>query len=70
MATNAEQIATIKTQTLQLIVDITENPKPTYMIEGQSVQWGQYLRDLQATVAWCDQQLNSEQPFEFETRIL
>lgn len=70
MATNAEQIATIKSQTLAIMVDVTENPKPTYMIEGQSVQWGTYLEQLQKTITWCDQQLNSEQPFEFETRML
>ena len=67
MPTNAEQIATIKSQTLAIIADLTTAPKPSYSINGQSVSWSQYLKDLQQTVAWCDQQLNSEAPFEIQT---
>ena len=64
MATDAEQIATIKTQTLANIVAITANPKPNYNIDGQSISWGDYLKQLQDTVAWCDTQLNAAEPFE------
>lgn len=67
MPTNAEQIATIKTQTLALIASITAQPKPNYSINGQSVSWGEYLKQLQETVAWCDAQLSSEEPFEIQT---
>ena len=64
MATDAEQIATIKSQTLQRIVDITAQPKPNYNIDGQDIKWADYLKQLQATVAWCDAQLNAAEPFE------
>lgn len=64
MATDAEQLATIKTQTLAVIVTITADPKPSYAIDGQNVSWGDYLAKLQATVAWCDKQLAASAPFE------
>lgn len=64
MATDAEQIATIKTQTLQRIVDITAQPKPNYNIDGQDIKWADYLKQLQDVVAWCDGQLNAAEPFE------
>jgi hypothetical protein len=69
MPTDAEQIATIKSQTLQLIVDLTTDPKPSYNIDGQNILWGDYLNKLRQTVAWCDEQLAATQgPYEFETR--
>jgi hypothetical protein len=48
---------TIKTQTLSLIAEMTANPKPSYNIDGQSVQWSDYLKQLRATVEWCDQRI-------------
>ena len=68
MASDAEQIALIKSQTLSLIAAITANPKPTYDIDGQSVAWTEYLRRLQETVEWCDGRLAVEGPFEFSTQ--
>jgi len=48
---------TIKSQTLSLIAEMTANPKPSYSIDGQIVQWSDYLKQLRATVEWCDQQM-------------
>jgi hypothetical protein len=52
--------SSIKTQTLTMIADMTVNPKPSYNIDGQSVQWTDYLKQLRATVEWCDQQMARE----------
>ncbi len=57
MSSNAEQIATIKSQTLARIAEITAQPKPTYQIDGQLVAWGDYLTQLSglstgATQTW------------------
>ena len=40
-----------------MIADITMAPKPSYNIDGQSIQWTDYLKQLRATVEWCDQQI-------------
>ena len=68
MPTDSAQIATIKSQTLQIIADITAQPKPTYMIDGQMVSWGAYLSQLRDTVKWCNDQAANEAPFEIHSR--
>ncbi len=57
MPTDTEQIALIRSQALALIAEITAQPKPTYMIDGQTVSWTGYLKQLRDTVAWCDARL-------------
>ncbi len=64
MPTDAEQLATIKTQTLARIAEVTSSPNPTYNIDGQMMAWGEYLKQLQTTVAWVDKQLSAETPYE------
>jgi len=68
MPSDAEQIATIKTQTLARIAEITAEPKPTYQVDGQSIAWGDYLGQLQRTVDWCNEKLAGEEPFEFSSQ--
>ena len=68
MATELEQIRTIRTQTLAIIAELTANPKPTYYIDGQTVSWNSYLTNLQATVDWCERKLAGEEPFEIHSR--
>ncbi|HUT14577.1 MAG TPA: hypothetical protein VMY42_29085 [Thermoguttaceae bacterium] len=68
MPSDAAQLATIKTQTLAVMADLTVNPKPTYMVDGQMVSWGDYLSQLRATVEWCNAQLAAETPFEIHSR--
>lgn len=67
---DGDRLRQIKSQALSNISAITTSPKPSYSIDGQSVSWGEYLRQLQETVKWCDQQLASEQPFEFSSQAV
>lgn len=68
MPSDAQQIATIKTQTLARIAEITAQPKPTYNVDGQMIAWSDYLEQLRQTVDWCNQKLAGEEPFEFQSR--
>jgi hypothetical protein len=68
MPTDAEQLALIKTQTLAVIVEITATPNPTYNIDGQNISWGDYLRQLQGTIAFVDTQLASLAPYEIHSQ--
>jgi len=70
MPSDAEQIATIKGQTLARIAEITAQPKPSYDIDGQKIAWGDYLAELQKTVDWCNEKLAGEEPFEFQTQAI
>lgn len=68
MATDAENIATIKSQTLAIIAEITASPQPSYNVDGREWKWSEYLKELRETVAWCDAQLNAAAPYEIVSR--
>lgn len=61
------QIQAIKTQSLALIQQLHENPKPSYTIDGQTVRWDDFLAGLERTVDWCDSKMAAYEPFQFET---
>jgi hypothetical protein len=68
MLTDAQQIATIKSQTLARMAEITAEPKPNYSIDGQTIAWSDYLRQLQQTIDWCNEKLAGEMPCEFQSQ--
>jgi hypothetical protein len=53
---------------LTLIAELTANPKPTYTVADQNVAWGDYLKQLQDTVDWCDRQIAARVPFEVRSQ--
>lgn len=68
---SVSDVETIKSQALERLLELTTSPKPTYSVDGQSVSWGEYLKQLQETVRWCDEQIIREQgPYEIETRTV
>lgn len=54
----------IRLQTLERIQEITAQPKPSYELDGQRVQWAEYLERLTAVVDWCDRRLALAEPFQ------
>jgi hypothetical protein len=66
--TEVEQIQSIRSQTLVQLDAIRADPKPTYWIDGQRVQWQEYADSLQRSVDWCDQKLMDYQPFEVRSQ--
>ncbi len=58
----------IRSQVLQRIQEITAQPKPSYALQGQQVQWQQYLEALQRMLAWCDRQIQALEPAELHTQ--
>jgi hypothetical protein len=67
MSTDPERLAAIKSQALATLASVTATPKPSYQIDGQTVSWGEYIRQLTNLVEWCDRQLAGDEPFEFHT---
>lgn len=67
MPSDQQQLETIKSQSLQILADITANPKPSYNIDGQSISWNDYLAQLQRTIDWCDGQIAAAAPTELHT---
>lgn len=70
MPSDVEQIESIRAHTMAQLVELRENPKPTYSIDGQQVSWTDYIRSLQETIEWCDGKLASYRPFEFRSQGL
>lgn len=67
MPDDLDALRNVRTQTLQLLADVTAQPKPTYTIDGQSVAWDAYLAQLRATLDWCDAKLAAGELFEIST---
>ncbi len=67
---NTEVLLSIRAQTLERIQDLTASPKPTYEIDGQNIEWNEYLEQLRQTVSWIDAQLNRELPFELVSQAI
>ena len=65
---NAQTLATIKTNLLARIQEVTAQPKPNYNIDGQSVSWQSYLDSLFAKLDKINEQINSDTPFEEVSR--
>ena len=48
MATEAENLQTALDNVAAKLAAITADPKPSYSIDGQSISWGTYYKDLVA----------------------
>lgn len=68
MPSDIEQLEAIRANTLAQLVELRENPKPSYSLDGQQVSWNEYVRSLQETIEWCDIKLAGYQPFEFRSQ--
>jgi hypothetical protein len=68
--TDVQQIQSIRSQTLAQLDALRADPKPSYWIDGQRVQWQEYADALQRTVDWCDQKLTEYEPFEVRSQAV
>lgn len=51
MATDADQIATIRTNLLAALATESANPKPSYNVDGQQVDWNGYRTAILGQIA-------------------
>lgn len=68
MPTDAEQLATIKSNYLATLAAISADPKPSYNIDGQSVSWTEYQAMLMDKVKAINDLINDEGPFILNSR--
>lgn len=65
MATDAENLATIKSNLLAQLATMSASPKPNYSINGQSVSWQSLYDSLWSQLEKINEQLASTAgPFE------
>lgn len=65
-----EQFQLIRSQTLNIMVEITTSPKPDYSLDGQTVSWSEYLNRLQKTLDWCDEKISQFGPIVIHSTAL
>jgi len=46
------------------IKDLTENPKPSYSIDGQSISWTQHFEALVERLKDINDAINAAEPYE------
>lgn len=56
MATDAELIATARSAALARKAEVLASPQPSYSIGDRSYSWGEYLKQLDETIAACNKQ--------------
>lgn len=61
MATNAENIATIKANLLSALATESASPKPSYSIDGQQVDWNGYRAAITKQISDLNLLLMAEQ---------
>ena len=59
---------TIKANLEAQLLSLSENPKPTYQLDGQMVSWTAYLNWLLAAIKEANEMIIAEEPFEVETQ--
>lgn len=67
MATDVEQIETIRTLTLAKLAEVHADPAPMYSFGTVEVSWQDFVETLERTVDWCDARLAGYQPFEMRS---
>ena len=64
---NSTTIASALANLEAKLLDATVSPKPTYSIDGQSVQWNEYLRMLMDGIKDLNEMLAIADPVEKRT---
>ena len=64
MATPLENLQTAYEQVCANLVTITASPKPTYNIDGQLVEWTEYMKMLTEQLEALTAAINAQNPYE------
>lgn len=54
----AEELIDTRNRAVARRKEILATPKPSYSIDGQTIQWAAYLRALSATIASANEELH------------
>jgi hypothetical protein len=67
MALSEASIVTQRDSLVALIASVVTAPKPTYTVEGRTVQWTQYLAELRNQVTLLNQLIDISGPVEIHS---
>ncbi len=69
MATDSENLQTTLSNLIRVRAEASANPKPTYNINGQQVDWVGYYQFLSSEITRVQSQIaDNEGPFEVVTQ--
>jgi len=64
-----DDLKTARDQLVARIVEITASPKPSYTVDGQTVSWTAYLKELREGLRQLEEEIRrAEGPFEVRTQ--
>ena len=66
--TDTNHFRLIRSQTLNVITEITSQPQPAYTVDGRTFSWSAYMQRLLGIVNWCDEKIAADEPFEFRSQ--
>jgi hypothetical protein len=70
MAYSVEKMREMLDSVTDTLADVIANPKPSYSIDGQSVNWDAYVERLQRQIEWAREQIKeAEGDTEEETFV-
>jgi hypothetical protein len=65
MADYLTNLTTARDNIVAALVAMTANPKPNYIIDGQSVSWGALFNNYQNALQNLNNQIVAANPYEF-----
>jgi len=68
--TYVDDLKTTRDNIAARLAEITASPKPSYSIDGQTVQWAAYLRALTSQLEDVNKAISSAEPYEYQTRAI
>lgn len=68
MATDLENLRTIKSNLISRLAEVTASKKPSYNIDGKNVNWTEYAAMLRQEIANVNELIALESPFEFKSQ--
>ena len=68
MSNDFDHYRLIRSQTLNVITEITSQPQPAYTIDGRMFSWNAYMQRLLGLVNWCDEKIAADEPYEFRSQ--
>ena len=64
-----DDLTTARDQIAARLVEITASPKPSYTVDGQTVSWTAYLKELREAMSSLDAEiLKADGPYEIRTQ--
>lgn len=69
MPSYLENLTTARDSAATALAEILAKPKPKYQIDGESVDWGDYVQMLSLSIDALNTKIQQAQPYSVATRL-